>query len=120
MTDSKTLVQSLNRHLPVYHRWTPYGAKGKLDIFLSFSVELTTLMRLHCGARKKATMKDQAHERKLRRARRDRELNQLRLERLRNRQAHTALRWERDQRFDGVTQLNTGGLALFEGQNLVS
>ena len=60
------------------------------------------------------------YERKLRRARRDRELNQLRLERLRNRQAHKALRWERDQRFDGVTQLGTGGLALFEGQNLVS
>ena len=70
------------------------------------------------GCRKKVMMEE--HERKLRKARRDRELNQLRLERLRNRQAHKALRWERDQRFDGVTQLNTGGLALFEGQNLVS
>jgi hypothetical protein len=67
---------------------------------------------------KEGTMEE--YERKLRKARRDRELNQLRLERLRNRQAHKALRWERDQRFDGVTQLGTGGLALFEGQNLVS
>lgn len=57
------------------------------------------------------------YERKLRRARRDRELNQLRLERLRNRQAHKALRWERDQRFDGVTQLGTGEFKNMTGPN---
>tara|TARA_Y100001938_G_scaffold32742_1_gene44854 strand:- start:1427 stop:1648 length:222 start_codon:yes stop_codon:yes gene_type:complete len=61
--------------------------------------------------------KMEEHERKLRQAKRDRELNQLRLERARDRQAHKALRWERDQRFDGVTQLGTGEFKNMTGQN---
>ena len=59
----------------------------------------------------------EAYERKLRKAKRDRELNLLRLERARNRQAHKALRWERDKRFDGVTQLGTGELKNMTGPN---
>ncbi len=57
------------------------------------------------------------HDRLLQRSRRQRELNQLRLQRSRERQAHRALRWERDERFNGVTQLGTGEFKNMTGPN---